>query len=337
VPSEPQAIREWTDVTPDKFQAEIRPLGQPAVFRGFKRDWPFVQAGLKSPTAAVDYLMSFYSGKPVATITVPPEERGRIFYNKEMNGYNFSRSMEDLRGVLAGILKFDEKANAPAVAMQASEAPEILPGFEAEQPMELVSSASPKLWIGNEAHVAPHYDLWENLACVAVGSRRFTLFPPEQAPNLYVGPIDNTPAGAPISMVSVGEPDLERYPRYAEALEAAQLAELGPGDAVYIPYMWWHGVQALEKFNVLVNYWWNDHEARSRLHPTTAMVLAWLTFMDMPPEHKRCWRDRFDLYIFGDGKAMEHLPSHARGVLGELNEQQIARVKQMLVRAITED
>jgi hypothetical protein len=202
--------------------------------------------------------------------------------------------------------------------------------------MELVPPVSPKLWIGNSAHVAPHYDLKENVACVAVGRRRFTLFPPEQTANLYIGPFDNTPAGAPISMVSVTEPDFESYPRFAQALEAAQSAELGPGDAIYIPYMWWHGVQALERFNILVNYWWNEHEPRSGLHPTTAMVLAWITFMDMPPEHRRRWRDMFELYIFGDGEAMKHLPSHARGVLGELNEQQIARVKQMLAQAIME-
>lgn len=334
MPNEPRPIREWTGVTAEMFQAEIRPLGQPAVFRGFKRDWPFVQAGLKSPGDAVDYLNAFYSGKPVSALTVPPEEKGRIFYNKEMNGYNFRRSMEDLRNVLRGILKLEANANAPAVALQGVEARDILPGFEAMQPMELVSSVSPKLWIGNAAHVAPHYDLMENIACVSVGRRRFVLFPPEQIGNLYVGPIDNTPAGAPISLVSLSEPDLERFPRFADALAAAQSAELEPGDVIYIPYMWWHGVQALESFNVLVNYWWNDHNARSRIHPSTAIVLAWLTFMDMPPEHKRRWRDMFDHYIFGDGKAMEHLPEHAKGVLGDLDEQQIGQIKQMLARAI---
>jgi hypothetical protein len=331
-----QPIREWTDVTPDKFQAEIRPLGQPAVIRGLKRDWPLVQAGLKSPGFAMDYLSSFYSGKPVSALSAPPEEKGRFFYNKELNGYNFSRSSENLRAILLALLKLQGDPAAPAVAMQAIEAPDILPGFEAAHSMELAPSVSPKLWIGNAAHVAPHYDLKENVACVAVGRRRFTLFPPEQASNLYIGPLENTPAGAPISMVSLTEPDFDAYPRFRDALAAAQSGDLEPGDVIYIPYMWWHGVEALERFNVLVNYWWNDHEPRSRLHPMHAMVLAWLTFMDMPDEHKRRWRDMFDLYIFGDGQAMEHLPNRVRGVLGELNEQQIARVKQMLVEAIME-
>jgi hypothetical protein len=333
VPSEPRPIREWTGVTPDLFHSEIRPLGQPAVFRGLKRDWPLVRAGLQSGQAVVDYLSGFYSDKPIGTLTVPPSEKGRIFYNRDMNGYNFGRSMENLRNVLRGILKVQGKSDAPAIAMQAIEAPEFLPGFEAEQPMELAPAAPAKLWIGNAAHVAPHYDLKENIACVAVGRRRFTLFPPEQLPNLYVGPLDNTPAGAPISLVQVADPDLETYPRYAEALSAAQFAELDPGDVIYIPYMWWHGVQALESFNILVNYWWNDHEARSEVHPSSVLALAWLAFMDMPPEHRKRWRDMFDHYIFSDG-AMDHLPPHARGMMGDLNEQQIVQIRQMLARAL---
>jgi hypothetical protein len=333
VPPQPQPIREWTEVSPEQFHAEIRPLGQPAVFRGLKGDWPLVRAGLQSAEAAVEYVSRFYRDKQIGTLTVPPSEQGRLFYNREMKGYNFGRSMENMLSVLRSILKVQSQANAPAIAMQAIEAPDYLPGFEAEQPMELAPEAPAKLWIGNAAHVAPHYDLKENIACVAVGRRRFTLFPPEQLPNLYVGPLDNTPAGAPVSLVAVADPDLETYPRYGEALAAAQSADLNPGDVIYIPYMWWHGVQALESFNILVNYWWNDHEARSQVHPSTALALARLAFMDMPPEHRNRWRDMFDHYIFSDG-AMDHVPPHARGVMGELSEQQLVRVRQMLARAL---
>ena len=330
---EPKPIREWTGVTLEIFQAEIRPLRQPAVIRGMKRDWPLVQAGLKSSNEVVDYLSRFYTEEPIGTLTAPPSENGRLFYNRDMNGYNFGRSMENMRNVLRGIIKVQEQGSAPAIAMQAISAPEVLPGFEAEQPMELAPDTPAKLWIGNAAHVAPHYDLKENIACVAVGRRRFTLFPPDQLPNLYVGPLDNTPAGAPISLVAVAAPDLQKYPRYAEALAAAQFAELDPGDVIYIPFMWWHGVQALEAFNILVNYWWNDHEARSEIHPSTALALARITFMDMPPEHRDLWRDMFEHYVFSDG-AMDHLPAHARGVMGELSDQQIVQVRQMLARAL---
>ena len=110
--------------------------------------------------------------------------------------------------------------------------------------------------MGNRAVVGPHNDHPDNIACVIAGRRRFRLFPPEQFANLYIGPLELNPAGRPVSFVSVNAPDLARYPRYARALEASREAELEPGDAIYIPSMWWHSVESLEPFNLLVNYWW---------------------------------------------------------------------------------
>ncbi len=71
-----------------------------------------------------------------------------------------------------------------------------------------VPGSSPRIWIGNATHVAPHYDISDNAAVFALGRRRFTLFPPAQTPNLYVGPLDITIAGQPVSMVDIRDPDL---------------------------------------------------------------------------------------------------------------------------------
>ena len=54
----------------------------------------------------------------------------------------------------------------------------------------------------------------------------------------------------------VREPDLGRHPRFAEALASAQVAEMEPGDALFLPSMWWHHVESMSSFNLLVNYWW---------------------------------------------------------------------------------
>ena len=90
------------------------------------------------------------------------------------------------------------------------------------------------LWIGNRTHTATHWDQSQNLACVVAGRRRWTLFPPEQLKNLYVGPLEFTLAGQPTSLVDIDAPDLKTYPRFAEALKVARRAELGPGDALYM-------------------------------------------------------------------------------------------------------
>ena len=131
------------------------------------------------------------------------------------------------------------------------------------------------IWIGNRTRIAAHQDLPDNLACVAVGHRRFTLFPPDQARNLYPGPFELTPAGPIISMVDFDDPDLERFPGFSEAMAAALVVDLAPGDALYIPYLWWHHVRSLDPLNMLVNFWWAPR-ANAEEYGADALLLAML-------------------------------------------------------------
>ena len=61
---------------------------------------------------------------------------------------------------------------------------------------------------------------------VQLQGRRFTFFPPEQLENLYVGPIDFSPAGQPISLVDILNPDYAKFPKYKNAEDAALFADL---------------------------------------------------------------------------------------------------------------
>jgi hypothetical protein len=155
---------------------------------------------------------------------------------------------------------------------------------------------------------------------VAAGRRKFTLFPPEQLANLYVGPLDFTPAGQPISMVDLHQPDLARFPRFADALEQAQAAELEAGDAIFIPSMWWHHVEALEPFNILVNYWWRQSPPFMDT-PTSALMLALLAVRDLPLAQRKAWQEIFRHYVFdSDGSEAAHIPPAARRVLAPLDD-----------------
>ena len=194
-----------------------------------------------------------------------PEEEGRFHYRHDGVSLNFLRGRGNVPGILAGLREQLSAERPYAIVAQGLIADRYLPRFASVHPMPLVpSSAEPRLWIGNAAKVATHNDPVDNLAVVAAGRRRFTLFPPEAEASLYMGPAHPTPAGTPVSMVHVTAPDLERYPRFASALEVAQEAELLPGDAIFIPRDWYHHVESLERFNVLVNYWWDAREDSSK-------------------------------------------------------------------------
>ena len=256
-------IAEWAAPTPEQFRAQILSSEQPAVLRDIARDWPLVKAAGRDVREAMALLEAAANAHLTGVLRTDPEEEGRFHYSKDgQSSFNFIRGEGNVAGILAGLREQENSYRPSAMAAQAMLAERYFPGFAETHSMPWVPpAAEPRIWIGNAAKVATHNDPVENVAVVAAGRRRFTLFPPSAEADLYLGPRHPTPAGARISMVHVTAPDLDRFPRFAAALEAAQEAELGPGDAIFIPRDWFHHVEALERFNVLVNYWWDANEA----------------------------------------------------------------------------
>jgi hypothetical protein len=166
------------------------------------------------------------------------------------------------------------------------------------------------------------------------GRRRFTVFPPEQIGNLYPGPFELTPSGVPISLVDATAPDLDRYPRFAEAMAAAQTAVLEPGDAIYLPFHWWHGVESLDPVNALVNYWWNPAPAHLG-SPDDALLAAFMSLRGLPDDQRAVWRTLFDHYIFGaNGDPGAHLSPDVKGILGPITPAQVAWIRETLIQSL---
>lgn len=257
-------VAEPKDPTPEQFQKEILPSGQPAVLRGIARDWPLVIAAREDAHKAMSMLEADANANMTNVLRADPAEEGRFHYGKDLRSFNFIRGQGNVAGIIAGLREQENNYRPFAIAAQSMIAERHFPGFSQTHPMPWVPlEGEPRLWIGNAAKVATHNDPIENVAIVAAGRRRFTLFPPSAEPDLYMGPHHPTPAGARISMVHVTAPDLDRFPRYASALKVAQEAELSPGDAIFIPRDWFHHVESIERFNVLVNYWWDARKAAS--------------------------------------------------------------------------
>jgi hypothetical protein len=255
-------MREFFAPTAEEFGQQILPARQPAVLRSVAADWPLVEAGREGPNRIAKLLANNATDTIANFLRADPKEEGRFHYGDDGQSFNFIRGRGNLPGLLEG-LREQENADRPyAIVAQSLIADHFVRGFAKAHPMPLVPwSAEPRLWIGNAAKIATHKDSIDNVAVVAAGRRRFTLFPPEAEPDLYMGPAHPTPAGTPISMVHVTAPDFDRFPRFASALEVAQIAEISPGDAIFIPKNWFHHVEALERFNILVNYWWDSTSA----------------------------------------------------------------------------
>lgn len=328
-----EAVAEIDGAAPGAPGDALLASTRPVVLRGLVRDWPFVQAARTSFDAARAYLGRHYRDAAVVAMLGAPDIEGRFFYNDDLSGFNFAPLRVKLDAVLGELAGHYANPAPPAIYVGSTTIDTCLPGFRDDNDVDLgTRDALASIWIGNRTRIAAHYDLPDNLACVAAGRRRFTLFPPQQLENLYIGPLDLTPAGQAISLVDFRRPDLARFPKFREAMRHALVAELGPGDALFIPSMWWHHIEALEPFNVLVNYWWRQSPAFMDT-PTNALMHALMSVRGLPPEQRRAWQELFRHYVFeADDATAAHIPAHARGVLGPLDDEATRLLRAQLLK-----
>jgi len=308
--------------------AELVSLGQPVVLRGLAADWPLVCAPDKAA-----YLRRFDSGVKTEMSVAAPEHKGRLFYTDGVAGLTFTKEPATVSAVLYRLAGAAAASDPESIAAQAVSVADALPGFAAENRLALLDPAiQPRIWIGNRVVTATHHDMLSNIAVVAAGRRRFTLFPPDQVANLYIGPFEFTPAGTPASLVDPEALDLDRFPRAAEAMAHARTAELGPGDALYIPHMWWHHVRSLDALSILVNYWWDEAPPpQPGLAPINALIHALLSFEGLPAEQRSAWQAMFDHFVFhATGDPNAHIPEERRGIRGALTPESKTRLRRTL-------
>lgn len=333
--AEMQGVEAREATGPDALDSMLRQARTPFVIRGFVGHWPLVQAGLQSPKSARAYLLDRARDVPFAVSVGQPGHDGRMFYDTSM-AMNFQMARGKLADIFGSIDANEDRGDPPSMYLASIDVPGHFEGVDNENALDL-GPRDPlvSLWIGTPTRIAAHNDFPDNLACCVAGRRRFTLFPPEQFRNLYLGPIDNTPAGRAVSMVDFHSPDFEVHPAFAEALKHAQVAVLEPGDVLFIPSMWWHHVEGLAPFNILMNYWWRD-TPRFLGQPQDALNHAILSIRDLPAEDKAIWRDLFDHYVFASTpEVFEHIPEGARGVLDPLTAETAGRLRAFLLRTLS--
>jgi hypothetical protein len=309
---------------------------RPFVVRGLVKHWPLVEAGRRSGAEARDYLLRRRRDVPfTVSIGAAGDDGGRLFYDDAM-AMNFRTGRAKLPEVFAQIDAVESRADAPPIYLASVDMHGFFQGLHEANHVDLgAREPLASIWIGTRTRIAAHNDIPDNLACCAVGRRRFTLFPREQFRNLYLGPVDNTPAGRAVSMVDFHAPDFTAHPRFREALRYAEVVELEAGDAVFVPSMWWHHVEGLAPFNVLVNYWWSE-TPRWLGQPQDALNHAILAIRDLPPDQKQHWRDLFDYYIFNNDEAVTaHIPAGGRSVLDPLTIESAGRIRSFLLRQLS--
>ena len=322
-------------VTPQAIPAQVFESDKPLMLKGLVADWPAVKTCSQSLSAAAAYLRNFWSDKPVTVYVGDDGIDGRFFYNEDFTGFNFRSGTAHLGQVFQKLAEQQEREAGQAIYVGSTAVDQWLPGFRKQNDIALpVDDALVSFWLGNRTRISAHFDFPDNIACVVAGRRRFTLFPPEQIDNLYVGPIDRTPSGQAISTVDFANPDFERFPKFEKALESAISHELDAGDAIFIPSMWWHHVESLTPFNLLINYWWCLSPAAMG-SPMTALLHAILALRDLPERQRNAWKHLFEHYVFAaDESVYAHIPEPGRGCLSPLDERSARQLRADLLNRL---
>jgi hypothetical protein len=321
MPESPRTIDASNLEDPGQFLAEVVGPCRPVLLRGLVRTWPIVEAGRISPSAVLDHLKPLDAGGEIEAFFGAPAIAGKYFYTDDLKGFNFERRRMKFGTALESIVASVGARASPSIYVGSVPTSDFLPRFAALNPMPLLSPGiGPRVWIGHAANISCHYDTVDNLACVAVGTRCFTLFAPESIDKLYVGPIDNTMAGQPVSLAASSAPDKDRFPLFEQIKDQSLVAELEAGDALYLPKLWWHKVESTAPFNVLVNYWWDAFRSGPDA-PYTSLLLAMVAIAERPPAERQAWKAFFDHYVFrSHGHPLAHLPPEQHGLLGSLKE-----------------
>jgi lysine-specific demethylase 8 len=107
------------------------------------------------------------------------------------------------------------------------------------------------LWIGKNTSSPCHFDPFQNMLCQIIGNKQVILFPQSSSSNLYpaIGTVQKN-----TSLVNFDNPDLIKHSMFP-TIKNGIIANLEPGDALFIPLKWWHYCSSKD-FSTSVNYWW---------------------------------------------------------------------------------
>jgi cupin-like protein len=170
------------------------------------------------------------------------------------------------------------------------------------------------LWIAPRKTMSSlHHDgNFDNLNLQVSGKKIFLLVEPRRHEELYRH-------GSAESPINPFVPDLQRFPRFAEAKPVE--AVLGPGDTLLIPKYWWHCVYAVEpSVNLATCFSWSGELSAWRvLH---GVPLLHRSFSVLAAEMKRRGLRRLadssrEIWYAGYKRLVPRVEPQARGELAE--------------------
>jgi len=237
------------------LRAKLAGRRLPLIIRGMIDHWPALKRwnpdylAARCGTVDCDY---------VAEPRTPVSSRLAAFKSRQRLHGRFSefiQALVDENGPRVYVLLSNLLRRAPHLADDFTSLDDCIPLF-APRFLRRRLVRGPLLWIGPKDMVSPlHLDPEHNLFAQVYGRKEWFIFPPSDQRDLYV-PWPEHPDGIlNWSPIDVSAPDVERFPRYGRLRPYRHVLE--PGEVLYLPAGWWHGVR-YEDIAISVNMFWRD-------------------------------------------------------------------------------
>ena len=177
------------------------------------------------------YLRRFYRDATVGALLGAPEIGGRFFYNDDLSGFNFRPVRLKLDAVLDEIARHSDDAQAAGDLCRLDHGRHLPAGLSRRERSRHGRAPAAREHLDRQSHAhrrpsrsAGQHRLRRRRATAA--SRCFR--PSSWRISTSARWISRRPARRSAWWIS-RSPDLQRFPKFAEALRHAQVAELGPG------------------------------------------------------------------------------------------------------------
>lgn len=213
-----------------KSRVPHRSQRRPVLLKGVAADWPAVSRWTPA------YLAELAGDREVEVVIGERETKNAV-YEK--------RRLADV--FLAHVGEGADEAAEPVYLKEfdlLAEMPQLRDDVDFERVERRRHACEHSAWISNRgARTGYHYDFMDNVLTQLRGRKRVVVISPRFDDEMY--PSDRFDFYAKLSTVDGFDPDLERFPRFAEARAAEITFDLEPGDGLYIPNGWWHRAESL--------------------------------------------------------------------------------------------
>lgn len=232
-------VERRSNLSYDEFIKKYASVGKPVIITDGMKDWQALSKWnldfFKSKYGSVSYGVKQDKDEIQKTITIADY----IDYLTERNANKNEQRLYLANWVVSDFPELLEDYKEPIY----------FPNWLARLPKKLLQKYeydNPEIFIGHkDTSIGLHEDPISCAAWLALisGRKKIVFFSPNQKDFLYQGKVD------------VFNPDLEKFPLYAQAKPVEVILE--PGEIIYIPPRWWHHVKNMENTiamgNLVVN------------------------------------------------------------------------------------